>query len=481
MKPWQSISTRLTLALLLVSLGSLVGFSLTLDRALKQFFIQDAQRILQRQANALATHTYSQWQNDSAVEQLADLISQEGKVQVFIFNAAGKERAVSSGIQSASPGELPLSLISNTLAGKPQKGQFWVAGDPYYPWWLYHSAPIRDSKNDRIVGAVYVTMPLRRPRQFAEQVSGLAMGLAIVATGAAAGVGLLVSRSLTQPLKVLQQQARQLETGNYTARSALKGRDELAQLSHLLDQMATKLSETLTELQAQETARRELVANVSHDLRTPLATLRVGLEAIIDGVVQGEKAQEYLKRACRETDYLAHLVEQLLLLAKADAGQLRVNPQPVSAVAIAQECLSRMQPSATQAGLKLQFYSASPTATVWIDPELTGQVVLNLIDNAIKYAGDSEVICLKVLPTIQKEQQQYVPMQVKDEGKGMAKDVLQRVTERFYRGDSARPKGGLGLGLAIAHHVCQLQGGSLQIESELGQGTAVTLFLPVSS
>ena len=115
---------------------------------------------------------------------------------------------------------------------------------------------------------------------------------------------------------------------------------------------------------------------------------------------------------------------------------------------------------------------------VWVDPELTGQVVLNLLDNAIKYAPESQVISLEVLATVEQNQQNYVPLQIRDRGAGMKPEVIQKVTERFYRADKARPRGGLGLGLAIAREICQLQGGHLQIESQPEQGTIVRLLLP---
>lgn len=477
----RSVSTRLTLTLLLVTLGSLSGLWLTLGAALERFFVKEAQTTLRQQADTLAKQIPSHWDSAIAVRQLTDLTSQQARVHVTIFNGSATTRLMSQGVEDADLVELPADLIPKTLAGEPQAGNFWIPTPANYRWWLYSTAPIRHPSTAQVVGAVYVAMPLRRPKRFAQQVRGLVMGMAIAATTLSTATGLLLSRTLTQPLKALHRQAQRLEAGDYQARSALKGKDELAQLSHLLDQMAAKLMDTLSALQAQETARRELVANVSHDLRTPLAALRVELEAILDGVVTEEKAQLYLQRACRETDYLSRLVDQLLLLAKADAGQLQVYPQAVSAVAIAQECLSRMQPSAAQAGLELELYDVSTKAPVWVDPELTGQVVLNLLDNAIKYAPESKVICLKVLPPVKTDQQHYVPLQIQDQGKGIEAIVLQRLTERFYRGDNARPRGGMGLGLAIAEQVCRFQGGRLQIESQLGKGTVVTLLLPIAS
>lgn len=479
MKLWQSVSTKIMLLLLAVVLCSVVGLSLTLELALRQFFIQEAQASLRQQANSLAIQTRSQWNNETIVRRLADLTSQQAGVQVIIFDSTSI-RLISQDIEHAALIKLPPDLISKTLAGERQAGKFRISNNANHPWWLYTTAPIRDLQSNQMIGAVYVAMPLRRPRQFAHQVKGLVMGIAIAAATKATVIGLLLSRILTQPLKALYRQAQRLEAGDYTARSVLKGQDELAQLSNMLDQMAAKLVETLAALQAQEIARRELVASVSHDLRTPLAAMRVELEAVLDGIVTGEKAQLYLQRAFLEIDYLNRLVEQLLLLAKADSGQLPVQPQVVSAIAIAQECIFRMEPCATQVGLKLEMCVFS-NATVWIDPELTGQAILNLLENAIKYASESEVICVKILPPVEKERQHYVPLQVKDWGKGIDEKMLQHVTERFYRSNGARPRGGQELGLAIAQHICQIQGGNLQIESEVGKGTVVTLFLPATA
>ncbi|MDJ0597103.1 MAG: HAMP domain-containing sensor histidine kinase [Pleurocapsa sp. MO_226.B13] len=472
---WHSISTRLILMLLGLTLGSVTGFSIVLDIALKNFFVRDAQTTLQRQANVLANQAQAE-PDPEKLRQWANLIAQQGQWQVIVFNGEGKEWIKREGVLTDNSPQPPAELIAKTLTGSTSEGRFKTAENSQYPWWLYGTAPLYLGKE--LFGAVYIAMPMRRPKQFAQQVEGVVVGMVLVTTTITVLAAWLLSRSFTQPLERLHQQAKLLGAGDYTARSGIKGKGELAQLSHSVDEMAAKLSVTLEALKAQETSRRQLVANVSHDLRTPLASLRVELEAILDGVVSGEKASQYLKRACRETDYLARLVEQLMLLARADAGQLQINPQAVSAVAIAQECLSRMEVTAHNAHLNLELLATPDLPQVWVDPELTGQVVLNLIDNAIKYAPDSEVIDIEVLPPVTENKGNYVPLQVRDRGSGMKPEEIKQVTERFYRTNSARPKGGFGLGLAIAHQVCHLQGGSLQIESQLAKGTVVRLLLP---
>jgi len=479
MRLWHSVSVRLTLTLVGVTLGSLMGLSFILDRALQQFFVQEAQTTLQNQAQILALQASSQLDNPKALDRSVNMIAQLEQVQVIVYSA---QKTILSQNQQVSAGgtvTIPSALIEQTLAGMPQQGQFWVSTHSESPWWLYSTMPIRVAKA-QILGAVYVAMPLRRPRQFAQQVKGKVMGMAIAAGTIATAAGLLLSNTLTHPLRRLHRQAQLLEAGDYTARSTLQGKDELALLSRMLDRIAAKLTETLTALQAQETARRELFANISHDLRTPLATLRVGLEAVLDGVVTGNKAQQYLKRACYETDHLAHLVEQLLLLAQVDAGQLQLNQQSVSIVAIAQECLFRMEPVAANTGIRLELSTSGTLPKVWVDPELTGQVVLNLLDNAIKYAPQSEVIYILILPPVEGERRIYIPLQVSDRGSGMEQEAVEQASRRFWRGNNSRVQSGLGLGLAIADRICKLQGGYLQINSQRDRGTVVTLFLPTS-
>ncbi len=480
MKPWQSVSTRLTFTLLIVTLGSVAGLFVIIDQTLMQFFVKDAQGTLSQQANVLAKKSRIHWQDLKLVGQLTEITSQQGRVEVIIFDRATNILLESSGVQSNSSVKLPPDIIPKTLTGVSHSGRLYVAKNPNFQWWLYSTAPIKNITENQVIGVVYVAMPLKRPRRFADEVKGLVMITAILSAGVATAAGLILSRTLTNPLADLRHQAQQLEAGNYSTRSHLQGNDELAQLGHIFDQMAEKLMQTLTALQAQEKARRELVANVSHDLRTPLASLRLGLEAVIDGVVTENKAEEYIKRACRETDYLSYLVEKLLLLAQADAGQLSVHSQSVCAVAIAQECISRMQPSAMQADLELMLFVTSKITTVWVDPELTGQVIINLIDNVIKHAPDSQTVHLNILPLIEKDQCQYIPLEVQDFGKGMTEDVIERVTERFYRVNNARPRGGLGLGLAIASEFCRLQGGFLEVKSEQDKGTIITLYLPIA-
>ncbi len=473
------LSTRLTLSLGVLILGNVLGLSLVLQRALRDFFIQEAQTSLEEQAAYLAAQAGDQLGQEgiTGLHSLITMLAVQENLQIRVFDPQGQLQLEGQGIPTAGQVPLPPHLIPATLTGSPMQGQFRTETTIQFPSWLYSTMPIQHDGES--LGAVYVAMPLQRPQEFAQEVAYLVMGMTVVSVALATVVGLILSRSITVPLQQLHRQAQRLKSGDYTARSQLQGRDELAQLSRLLDAMSNQLVQAWSELQEQEQARRDLVANISHDLRTPLTTLRLGLEAVADGLVPEDQVPQHLERACREVDYISRLVQQMQTLSQVDAGQLPLHPQAVSLVAIAQECLSRMEPLASQAQIQLDLQAAPELPPVWVDAELTGQALLNLLDNAIKYAPQSEVIRISIDPPTWHEQQQWIPLHIQDQGPGIPPDQVERVTERFYRGDTARPRGGMGLGLAIAQHVCYLQGGSLQIQSQVGEGTRITLQLPV--
>ncbi|MBC7879812.1 MAG: HAMP domain-containing histidine kinase [Anaerolineae bacterium] len=446
---------------------SLWGIGLVLSSALNDFFIQDAQSRLSKQALGLASSPHPEWQS------AAHLTAFQNQVQVQVYNPRGKLVANAQGVNGVSDVPIPQGIISKTRSGLVQQGRFWIEADSQYPWWLYSTAPIRLGNTDW--GAVYIAMPLLRPRLFAQKVTGLVMACVGGALLLAMLAGLGLARMIVDPLKRLAQQAHCLENGDYQARSSLSGADEVARLGYTLDQMAERLEVTIASLKSQERSRRELMANISHDLRTPLTALRLSLDAIIDGIFTADQVGGGLEKMRREVVYLGHLIDQLMLLARSDSGQQEVRLQEVSVVGLLAEALERVEPAAIAKGLFLDGSWPTQLPPVRLDPQLSAQVFANLLDNAIKYTPSGGLITLAVKQISEQELQ----IMVQDSGPGMDEQTLQRATERFYRADQARSGGGFGLGLAIADRLCQLQDITLQIASVSGQGTTVILSLPL--
>ena len=176
---WHSISTRLILMLLGLTLGSTTALSIVLDIALKNFFVRDAQATLQRQAKVFATQAQSEPDPEN-LRQWANLIAQQGQWQVIVFNAEGKEWIRKEGVLTNNSLQPPAELIAQTLTGSTSEGRFRVAQNSQYPWWLYGTAPLY--RGEEIAGAVYIAMPMRRPKQFARQVEGVVVGMVLTTT-----------------------------------------------------------------------------------------------------------------------------------------------------------------------------------------------------------------------------------------------------------------------------------------------------------
>jgi two-component system phosphate regulon sensor histidine kinase PhoR len=237
----------------------------------------------------------------------------------------------------------------------------------------------------------------------------------------------------------------------------------------------TLILRDITELRRTETIRRDFVANVSHDLRTPLAGLQALVETLLDGALEDRAvARDFLHRIAVEVDHLARLVEQLLQLTRAEAGQLPLHPRPTDLAALIDRELARFEPRAHAKQLELIRNVSPELPSVVCDPERIGQVLANLLDNAIKFTPPGGRITVHAEAT-----SDGVRVAVSDTGPGIPSDDLDRVFERFYKGDRSRSAMGSGLGLAIVKHLVQLHGGTVWAESPPRAGATVGFAIPL--
>jgi len=231
----------------------------------------------------------------------------------------------------------------------------------------------------------------------------------------------------------------------------------------------------ITELRRTETIRRDFVANVSHDLRTPLAGLQALIETLLDGALDDPAvARDFLHRIAAEVDHLTRLVEQLLQLTRAEAGQLTLHPHPTDLAELIDRELARFEPRAHAKQLELARNVSPDLPLVVCDPERIGQVLANLLDNAIKFTPPGGRITLHAEAT-----PDQVRVAISDTGPGIPSEDLDRVFERFYKGDRSRSATGSGLGLAIVKHLVQLHGGTVWAESPPRAGATVGFTIPL--
>jgi two-component system phosphate regulon sensor histidine kinase PhoR len=235
----------------------------------------------------------------------------------------------------------------------------------------------------------------------------------------------------------------------------------------------------VTELRRLERVRQEFIANASHELRTPLTAIRGYVESLLEGAVEEPaRARPFLEVIARHAERMSRLVDDLMDLSNIETGRLQLDRQPVSLRQMGEQVVALHRDVASKKGISLQFDVPPDLPAVLADRDRLQQILINLVDNAIKFtpAGRVSLSANKVSST-------RVEVTVADTGTGIPSIDLPRITERFYRVDRgrAREQGGTGLGLSIVKHLVHAHGGELNIESELGRGTRATFTLPIAS
>ena len=290
--------------------------------------------------------------------------------------------------------------------------------------------------------------------------AGLAAGAIAIVLGA------LLARTLTRPVRELTVAARSMAKGDLKQQVPVRSRDELGELAASFNQMSVDLDQA-------NQARRQMTADIAHDLRTPLTVLSGYLESMQDGVLAATPKRLALLN--NEVQHLNRLVDDLRTLSLADAGELPLHRQLVSAASLLARVASSFEHPAAQKGIELRTEMAPNLPEINVDTERMVQVLSNLVGNALKHTPAGGEIRL-----LASAEPYAVIIQVKDTGSGISPDALPYVFKRFYRGDSSRQRedGDSGLGLAIARSIVQAHGGTIVVESEVGVGTEFRIMLP---
>jgi signal transduction histidine kinase len=305
------------------------------------------------------------------------------------------------------------------------------------------------------------------------RVSGrfLAQGLwrfTIVVTAIGIAVGIISSRGLTSPLNKLAEAAKAIGSQDLSRRVEVRGSDEIRVVAQAFNEMAAALEKA-------ETLRSNMLADVAHELRTPLSVIQGSLRAILDDVYELDKTE--IARLYDQTRHLSRLVDDLRELAQAEANQLPLNITTVDLVTLIEETASIYAPIIEAEGLALRLELEDRVPAVQGDRARLAQCLQNLLNNAIHHTPRGGEITVEL--TYGAEQ---VQLRVRDTGRGIAAEHLPHILDRFYRADPARGRdtGGTGLGLAIVRAIVEAHGGQVTAASKgPGQGSTFTIQLPV--
>jgi two-component system sensor histidine kinase BaeS len=301
--------------------------------------------------------------------------------------------------------------------------------------------------------------------EFLQNVTSAALISALVAALLALALGGFLAFGLTRSLRELTAATLEIARGKLGMQVKVRSKDELGEL-------ATSFNRMSRDLASATLARRQMTADIAHDLRSPLSVIAGYAEALNDGKLPG--TPETYTILYQETRHLSRLVDDLRTLSLADAGELTLNRLPTQAAWLLEQAAARQAVIAEQKGITLRIEAGQNLGSVLVDPERMAQVFDNLILNAFRYTPEGGEVVLSAGAVAR-----GVQFQVRDSGSGIAAEDLPHIFNRFYRGDKSRQQNGeSGLGLAIARSIVEAHDGSIGVQSASGTGTTFTITLP---
>ena len=483
------------LAVLLLSLLTLAGlFYVVLAMLTSRAYVQEVnQRLNRTLAEQIVAHEelmVGSTVNESALKGLFDsLMVINPSIEVYLVDRDGRILAF-----SAPPGQVVRERISM------QPVRAFLDGVPALPILgddprdgagrkVFSAAPIPGT--DGAEGYLYVVLGGTAYETVAEMFQAsyilrLGVGVAIAGLLVTLVIGVISFNWLTRRLRRLTGAVEHFQRSDFQVAPRMAeptrraGGDEIDQLGQAFGQMSERIRLQIDELEQGDAARRELVANISHDLRTPMAALQGYLETlqIKDGVLSEAERRQYLGLAIEHGERLGRLIDELFELARLENRDTDLSFEPFSLAELVQDVSQKYVLAAEQRALRLETAIPSDAPYVSGDIGLIERVLENLIENALKYTPEGGSIQLSLIPGAGQ-----VSAQVRDSGGGIPEIELPHIFERSYRiaRHDAEAPDGAGLGLAIARRIVQLHGGTIGVESKPGNGTAFTFSLPLVS
>jgi len=418
---------------------------------------------------------------------IRDLMAINQTADIYILGLEGRI------LGSSVPGD---RLLSDHVAMEPvyrfsaARARFPILGDnPRDPSLkrIFSACPIPVAGDTE--GYLYITLGEGE----LETISGMLRGsyivnISIFAAAASlllvSAVGLLLFHQLTRRLRRLSTDVERFRENGFIAplpeslekRDA--GGDEIDSLQSVFRQMAVTISEQVRELKDSDSLRRELLTNVSHDLRTPLTSMQGYLEtlAVKRNLSAGER-QDYLERAIRQSNRLRRLIADLFELAKLDAREVKTHPEPFSLGELALDVLHKFHLMAEEKQISLAADPDPRLPFVMADIGLIERALENLIKNAVQYTQRGGTVTLEIVPG-----RDHLTLEISDTGKGIKEEDLPHIFDRYFRVDSSEEEtaDGTGLGLAITKRIVELHGGAIEVRSEIGRGSVFSFQLPVA-
>lgn len=323
--------------------------------------------------------------------------------------------------------------------------------------------------NNDIIGAVLLFCPINNMNRNIDQLNLTVWLAALLVIIGSTPFIYLNSRSISKPIRAIENAARKIAAGEKADDTQILSDDEIGKLARSFNAMKDQIETT-------ERVRRELIANISHDLRTPLTSINGFVQGMIEGIIKPEDQTQYLTIIQQETNRLIRLTSDILDLAKIESGSLSLKREALNIKQIMDSVIASIQFKAQEKKIAISSIIASEISVI-ADEERLRQILANILSNALKYADIGGNIEIKA-----EKQGNMVKIAIKDDGIGISKENLPFIFEKFFRADQSRQgdSESSGLGLSIVKNLVALNGGTIRAESESGKGTTIQFTLPAS-
>lgn len=462
-----SIQKRLVGSYVVVICFTVLILEIFLIASVRYYYFHNVERILMNQAE-LSASFFQQYFTEEDLKAQSDRLlkgfSHNSDAQVQIITPAGGLLQDSNGIQNhISMTDYP--DVQNAINGIPGvwRGKDPVTNEPV----LAVSYPLQGHENGTTLGEVRFATSLTTTLHTIHQITTLLITVGIMVIAIVTVLGLLLSRTITRSIKDLKQAANRMTEGDFSVRVHKRYQDELGALADTLNMMAARILKS-------EELKNDFISSISHELRTPLTSIKgwvITLKA--NGRDNQMLVQEGLDIMEAESDRLTHLVDELLDFSKLDNGRITLQLALVDLDELIRQIGRQLNPRAVRQGVDLEVQAAGDTPPVQGDINRLKQVLINLLDNSLKYTSPGGRIIVRAY-----RDQGNAVICVEDTGTGIAEEKLAHVLHKFYKADQHTT--GSGLGLAISDQIIQLHHGELRISSKVGKGTSAYILLPVS-
>ncbi len=401
-----------------------------------------------------------------ALRDVLETVSSNIGGDAFIVNANGKISASNKNARYATEGKfIDYDIIRETIENNRYYSETDLNGIFEKPYYVY-GMPVYI--NNTLVCLAFTTADTAEYNYFTSLMLNIFLVSALITFAVAIIAIGLYSYHMVKPLRKIAYAAHKFGNGDFSARVNVKTKDEIGQLADEFNKMAESLS-------ASESTRRSFIANVSHELKTPMTTIAGFIDGILDGTIPYEKQSYYLKIVSDEVRRLSRLVRSMLDLSKIDSGELKLNYKHFDLVSTTVSALVTFEAEIDKKNIEIRGLEDMHSAYIDADMDLIHQVVYNLIENAVKFVNEGGYIEFKVnsLPD-------RTEFSIINSGHGIEKSDLMHVFDKFYKTDKSRSidKKGMGLGLYLVKTIIQLHDGNITVSSEVGKYCRFDFYIP---